>query len=146
MTLGVGTTADVQECPPFLSALTSRRTDDVEPSVRAPIGSELYSLILSEWLSRFVVSSDIVLPTPEAANETVPVEAGSDARAASVTLEQERAFAHRDDECLALVQLEQQTAVVKMPPRREYSITLRLGSVGRAQPNIVEPNWDWTES
>ncbi len=133
-----------EESTPFLPDLGSSRTIDTEPDMRLPLRGDPYSLILSKLLPQFVISADVVLPIQGTSNETVPV--GETSVAAISTHAQREQAGESEESTLFFEQLSEYDIVVNMSPKRSYAVTLKVESVSRADPNIVEPDWNWTES
>jgi hypothetical protein len=118
-------TRDMQEGMLFLPILRSYRTVDTEPDTQLSIRGPQYSLPPSILLSQYIISTDILLPTQEVSNESVSVRDNG------------IAIPMNDSSLLG----QEYDLVVNMPPRGKYTITLKVESVGRAHPNIVEPDW-----
>lgn len=131
-----------EESTSFLSDQGSYRTIDTETDMRLPLRGDLYSLI--KLLSQFVISADVSLPIQGTSNETVPIRETS--VAATSTHAQREQAGESEKSTLFFEQPSEYDVVVNMSPRRSYAITLKIESVSRAHPNIVEPDWNWTES
>jgi hypothetical protein len=121
---------------PYLPS--SYETFETDPPLRPPLWREFYGAKKSEWLSKSIISANVVLPVLAVTNSVVSVEEGEFFTTMFDTHErQTEAFG---DSVFTQRLLEYDT-IVDMPPRKEYTITLKVISISKAEPNIVEPDW-----
>ena len=129
-------TTNTQENPLILSHLESYRTLESDFPLHVPFWRGLYDMKRNEWASKSSISANVVLPESKTINETTSIKESEFSAVTSRTHEnQEESLS---DSFLDYPAKDER--IVSMPPRREYTITLKVESLSRAEPNIVEPN------